>query len=157
LHRFFAAVIALAAIVLVAGCGGSDSTTDETASLTKAVFVKQGNAICEAGNKEIDADFEKLATEKNLKENQRPPQSVLDEAAETILLPSIAKQVEAVAALGAPEGEEETIETFISNAEAELAKAEEDPSQLTEDDSELFTEVNAEARAIGLTACGEEG
>jgi hypothetical protein len=56
----------LAVSLFAIGCGGGDDTTETTASLTKAQFVKQGNAICENGNREIDASFEEFTKEHNL-------------------------------------------------------------------------------------------
>lgn len=159
MNRFLALIVAVAAVALVAaGCGSSDdSTTDSGEALTKAEFVKQGNAICKEGNDKIESEFEQLAEEKNLKENQKPPQAVLDEAAETILVPGIGKQIEELRALGNPEGDDGEVEDLLTGAEEALEEAEEDPSVLTEDeDSGPFVQVNKEAREYGLTVCGEE-
>jgi hypothetical protein len=142
------AVMAFAAIA--AGCGSSDSTTDSTASLTKAEFLKQGNAICAAGNEEINAGFNKF-----LPKGKQPSKAELDEAMETVLIPSISKQVEEIRALGAPEGEEEAVEDFLAGAEEELEKGEEEPASLATNAS--FSKTNREGKAIGLTSCAEEG
>ncbi len=152
-------MVALAAAValLVAGCGSSDSTTGETPTISRSEYVKQANAICAAGNKEINEEFEKFAKENGLKQNQPPPEAKLTEAAEDFFIPSIRRQVEEVAALGVPEGAEEQVETFIANAEAEVERAEENPGQLISDNSTMFDEVNKEATELGLTACAEEG
>ncbi len=158
MNRFLALIVAVVAVGLVAaGCGSSgDSTTDSTASLTKAEFIKQGNAICAAGNKEIDAGFEEFAKEKNLSQNKEPSEAQLEEAAETILLPSVAKQVEELRALGAPEGDEGEVDQLLTGVEEAMEEGEEDPVSLTQEGAGPFTEVNKEAQAYGLTACGEE-
>jgi hypothetical protein len=150
LTRLIAILAALVAVALIAaGCGSSDdSTTDSTASLTKAEFVKQGNAICDAGNKEINAGFEEF-----LPKGKQPSKAELDEAIETVLIPSVTRQVEEVRALGAPEGEEEAVEDFLVGAEEELEKGEEEPASLATDAS--FNKTNQEAKAIGLTSCAE--
>jgi hypothetical protein len=152
LNRFFALLIAVVAVGLVAsGCGSSDdTTTDSTPSLTKAEFLKQGNAICTAGNKEINAGFNEA-----LPKGKQPSKAELDEALETVLIPSITKHVEEIRALGAPEGEEEAVEDFLAGAEEELEKGEEEPAYLATDAS--FKKTNQEAKAIGLTSCAEEG
>jgi hypothetical protein len=149
LLALLAGVLALA--LVAAGCGSSDdSTTDSTtASLTKAQFLKQGNAICDAGNKEINAGFEEA-----LPKGKQPSEAELSEAMETVLIPSVTKQVEEIRALGAPEGEEEAIEDFLTGAEEELEKGEEDPASLATDAS--FNKTSQEAEAIGLTSCAEE-
>ncbi len=157
MKRLLALAVAVCAAALVAlGCGGGGSTTDSTASLTKAEFLKQGNAICAAGNKAVDAGFEEFAKEKNLSQNKEPPQPVLDEAAETILLPTVAKQIEELRALGTPEGDEGEVDQILTGAEEAIEAGEEDPASMTQDGAGPFTEVNKEAQAYGLTACGEE-
>jgi hypothetical protein len=149
-NRFLVLIAAVAAVALVAaGCGSDDSTTDSTASLTKAEFLKQGNAICDAGNKEINAGFNEF-----LPKGKEPSKAELDEAMETVLIPSIAKQIEEIRALGAPEGEEEAVEDFLVGAEEELEKGEEEPASLATEAS--FSKTSQEAKAIGLTSCAEE-
>ena len=148
----FALIAATMAIALVAaGCGDSDDDTT-TASITKAEFLKQGNAICKAGNDEIDSEFEKFAEENNLSEDEEPTQAQFEEAAEDFLLPSVSRQVEEVRALGVPEGEEDAVNAFLDSAEAEVEAIEADPSLL---EGDAFEDVNKEADAIGLSACSE--
>jgi hypothetical protein len=142
------AVMAFAAIA--AGCGSSDSTTDSTASLTKAEFLKQGNAICAAGNKEINAGFEELSFD----EKKGPTEAQIEEVAEDTVVPSVTKQIGEIRDLGFPSGEEETYETFLDNAEAAVEEVEEDPSSVA-GNSDPFADVNKEANAIGLVKCGE--
>jgi hypothetical protein len=147
------AVMAFAAIV--AGCGSSSSSTESTASLSKAEFVKQGNAICEAGNKEINAGFEEFAKEREFSKTKQPSPAEIEEGAEEIVVPSIRKQIDQIKALGAPEGEEEQVEAFVENAETQLEKGEEDASLLADESKHLFASVNEEGKALGLTACAE--
>jgi hypothetical protein len=148
------AVMAFAAIV--AGCGSSSSsTTESTATLSKAEFVKQGNAICEAGNKEINAGFEEFAKEKEFSKKNQPTKAEIEEGAEEVVVPSVRSQIEQIKELGAPEGEEEKVEAFLENAEAQLEKGEENASLLAEESAHLFASVNEEGKALGLTACAE--
>ena len=61
--------------LIAAGCGGGDETTTTTASgasgasgatgaagkpLTKTAFIAQADAICKRGNKELNAEGQKL-------------------------------------------------------------------------------------------------
>jgi hypothetical protein len=142
--------------VVVAGCGGSSDDTSSTASLSKAEFVKQGNAICKEGNEKIESEFEKFAKENNLSKKKAPTEAQLEEAAHKFLIPTITKQVEGLRALGAPSGEEEKVNTLLDDAEEALEEVEEDPSLLSDEKNEPFEDVNKEARAVGLTTCGEE-
>jgi len=149
------AVAALTIALVAAGCGGDDG--DSTATLTKAQFVKKGNAICAAGNKEIEAGFESFAKEHNLSKNQQPTKAELTEAAETVLTPAIAKQVHAIGALGTPSTDGKGAEEVLDAAEEALEKIEEEPVLITKSGSKSpFAKANAMAREYGLTTCGEE-
>jgi hypothetical protein len=157
LNRFLALLVAVAAVALVAaGCGSGDSSTDSTASLSKAEFVKQGNAICEAGNKEINAGFEEFSKESGFSKKNQPTQADFEEGAEEIVVPSVRKQIDEITELGAPEGEEDQVEAFLENAEAQLEKGEEDASLLADENNDLFAGVNKEAQALGLNSCASE-
>lgn len=150
-RALFFACGALALAALFAGCGGGD---DSSSSLTKAEFVKKGNAICTAGNKEIEGGFEAFAKEHHLSGKQAPSKAESKEAAETILIPAISKQIEKIRALGPPDEEAEEV---VESAEESLEKAEEDPVAFIEGEGgDSFAETNKKARAYGLTVCGEE-
>jgi len=155
---FLALLASVVAIALVAaGCGSSSDTTEESASeatLTKSEFLKKGNAICAAGNKEIEEGFEEFGKENNLSENKGPTEAQFEEISETVLVPDVSKQLEGLRSLGTPEGDEGELDELLSNAEGTLEEVEEDPSVLSKEDP--FAEVNKEASAYGLTVCGEE-
>jgi hypothetical protein len=157
-NRLIALLALLAAAgLLVAGCGDDDESTTGSggAALSKAEYVKQANAICAAGSKEIAAEFEAFAKEHGIDEKNPPSKDQIAEAAEEFLIPSIAAQVEEIGELSPPEGEEEPYETFVENAEAALEEGEDDPATFAEDDGGPFAEVNEEAIALDLQACGE--
>jgi hypothetical protein len=157
LNRLIAILAALVAVALVAaGCGSDDSTTDSTASLTKAEFVKQGNAVCTQGNKEIEEGFEEFTKENNLKQNKEPSEAQFEEISEEVLVPGIEKQIDDLRALGTPEGDEGEVDQILTSAEEALEEVEEDPSLLSEEGGGAFAKVNKEATAYGLTVCGEE-
>ena len=148
----------LAIALIAAGCGGGDDTTSTTASLTKAEFLKQGNQICDEGNKEINAGFEEFLKKNNISQHQKPSEAQMEEVAETVVIPGIAKQVEGVSELGAPSGEEEKVDAIIEAAEGGLDQAEEDPAAfVSEDGGDPFKEADKLSSAYGLTACSGEG
>ncbi|HEY5051839.1 MAG TPA: hypothetical protein VII45_00345 [Solirubrobacterales bacterium] len=144
--------------LIVAGCGSSsDSSTDSTASLTKAEFVKQGNAICAAGNKQIETGIESFAKQNHLSESKPPTEAQAAEIAETVLVPSVSGQLEEIEALGVPRGEEDQVDAIFAAVEGAIEKAEEDPSVLlSEKGASAFTKANQLSREYGLTVCGEE-
>jgi hypothetical protein len=148
-----AAVAAIA--MIVAGCGGSSDSSESTSSLTKAQFLKQGNAVCAKGNKEIQEGFEEFEKESG-SQNKQPTKAQLTEAIETIVLPGVGKQVEGIKALPAPNGEEAEVEAITDAAEEALEKGEEDPVALTTEKADPFAKANKLANEYGLVKCGEE-
>jgi hypothetical protein len=145
------------ALVLIAGCGGgsdSNTSTDATSSsLTKAEFVKQGNAICAKGSKEINEGFEKFVEENGLSKTKAPSKAVQEKAVRTVLIPRIRKELEDIRALGPPD---EEAEAALDAAEEALEKGEEEPIQfLKEESAGPFAKANRLAREYGLTKCGE--
>lgn len=152
--RFIALLAAFVALALIgAGCG-SGSSTESTSSLTKAEFVKQGNAICAKGSEEINEGFEEFVKENGLSKKKAPPKAVQEEAVETVLIPKISKELESIRALGPPDEEAEAV---LDAAEEALEKGEEDPIQFVKEESTgPFAKANKLAREYGLTKCGEE-
>jgi hypothetical protein len=157
---FIALLAALAAIsMIVVGCGSSDDSTDSTASssnLSKAEFIKQGNAICAKGEKEIEEGFEEFAKENNLPENKRPSQAQLAEAIEEVVLPAVKDQVESIRDLGLPKEGGKEADEVLESAEKAIEEGEEDPAVLASEKDDPFAEANKMARDFGLTKCGEE-
>lgn len=154
---FLAAAAALVALaVLVAGCGGGDSTTDATVTLTKAEFIKQGDAICKQGNAEIEAGFEDFSEDNDIPQNQEPSKTQGVEIVETVIVPNIKQQGEEIRALGAPEGEEGQVEDLLDSLDAAVSEAEEDPESLFDEKSDPFAEANRQATDYGFEVCGEE-
>lgn len=150
------ATVGAALLVLIAsiaaGCGGGGSST--TAAISKAEFVKKGNAICAAGNRRVQGEFETYAKESGLKEGEEPSQVEDKKIAETILLPSVSREVEEIKALGLPEEEAEGAEAMIESAEESIAAGEEDPAALVTSEK-TFEKTNELAQEYGLTVCGE--
>jgi hypothetical protein len=148
-----ALLVAVAAIaMIVAGCGGGSDSSESTSSLTKAEFVKQGNAICAKGNKEIQEGFEEFEQEVGQKQ---PTKAQLSEAIETIVLPAVRNQVEGIQELEPPSGEEAKVEAITDSAEEALKEGEEDPASLTSEKADPFAKANEMANEYGLTKCGE--
>jgi len=146
-----AVLVALAA--LVAGCGGSDDTTDETVTLTKAEFIKQGDAICKEANEENETEAEEFAEENDFK-LEKASKEQLEEAVAEVLVPSLNKQVEELDALGAPEGDEEQVEEIIVSLEDVAAEVEDDSSLVFEE--KTLEKPSQLANAYGFEVCGEE-
>ena len=146
--------------MIVGGCGGGDDTTDTTAStdsteLTKAQFVKQGNAICAKANEELNKEVEKFFKETGLGEKQSPSAAELKKVAEEFVTPIVGRQVDELRELGAPAGEEKQVEKILTAAEEGIEKSEEEPESLLAGENSAFGKANELAIDYGLKTCGE--
>lgn len=154
--RLLAALAGAVAIAVVAaGCGSGDDDST-TATLTKAQFIKRGDAICKKGDQEIEDGFESFAEEKNLPDNKEPTKAQLTEAVETIVLPSIQSQSEALRDLPAPSGDEDQVSAMLDAVEEAVEEGEEDPAALISSKADPFNEANELASEYGLKVCGQE-
>jgi hypothetical protein len=140
----------LAAGLIAAGCGSSDKS-GEKSSITKAEFVKKGNAICAQGNKEIETQGQKVFGKDP---NKKPSKAKLEEFANTVLLPSVEDQVNKIRALGAPKGDEAKVKAILDAADQGIQKGKQDPLSLTNEGSDPFADANRLAKAYGLKVCG---
>lgn len=148
----FVGVLTTVALV-AAGCGDDDGD----GSLTKAEFVKQANAICTAGDQEINKRLESFL-EDNEPTGKRLTDAQLTEGAEEILIPSLRKQVEKIAALGTPSEDGKEADEIVEAAEEALQEVEDEPVLAAPQtgDRNPFAEVNEMAREYGLDVCGSE-
>jgi hypothetical protein len=149
-------VLALVAAI-VAGCGGSDDsgseTTEATVTLTKAEFIKQGDAICEEANEQNETEAEEFA-EDNGFTLEKATDEQLEEAITEVLVPSLNQQVGDIAALGAPQGDEEQVEKIVVSLEDGAGEIEDEPSLAFEGDP--LKESSRLAKDYGFEVCGQE-
>jgi hypothetical protein len=147
----FVGVVAIAAIV--AGCGSSD---DESSSLTKAQFVAQADAICKAGNAEIESEFEAFAKKNNIDENEEPSKAQKVELSETILAPNVTNQAEEIRALEAPSGDEDEVSAMLDSLDEGVEEVEANPQAPFESKQpNPFGPANKLAQEYGLKVCGQ--
>lgn len=141
--------VALVVGLVAAGCGEDSST----ASITKAQFVKKANAICAKVGQEVVSDFASYAKEnKNLK---TPTEADYADLVDAVMTPNIEKEVTELEALGAPSGDEDTVEELIDSRAATIEKAEAEPSLLLNESDELFAESSKLATEYGLDECDD--
>lgn len=153
---------ALAAIVMgaiIAGCGGGDDSSssgggDETATtLSKSEFIKQADEICGDANAQSQTEAEEFAEENDF-ELEKAGKEQLEEAISDVFVPSLNQQAEELAALGAPEGDEEQVEAIVTSLEDAAGEIEDDPGIAFEADA--LKEPSQLAGAYGLEVCGAE-
>jgi hypothetical protein len=143
--------LAVAAILTVglvlAACGSSNNnSTSTTAALTKAEFLKQGNAICKKGNQQINQAGKAI-----FKPKQKPTSAERNKfasAAET----SIQSQINQIRALGAPSGDQAKVTAMMATAQANLNKVKQNPALFTSN-QHPFAPAAKLLHAYGLTVC----
>jgi len=140
------AATALCALALAACGGDDDSTTDTTQGtpLTHDDFVAQADSICQSADDELDQVGQELGNS--------PSQADLEQTVEDTVVPNLQQQLNAIEALGAPEGETEQVDEITSGLSDAIDELEQDPSKITDDT--LFADVNQKAEDFGLTVCG---
>lgn len=163
--RWLVGIAGLIALI-ASGCGGtssSDSTANSTAastaestvasrSISKAVLIKQGDAICreidEVQNNNLTAYLEKHPNAQSNKAGE-------EAGVKTAGLPPIATEITELAALGAPEGEEDEVEEFLKSLESALQGVEAKPSLVIGTDHSPFDVPNRLATRYGFKDCSE--
>lgn len=144
-------LVAAGMTLALSACGSSDETT--TTALSKAAFLKQGNAICRKGNEEIG----KAAEKEFPQSGGKPSNKKLEQFASDTIIPNIEGQVQQISELPAPEGDGEQVDAIVEEAEASLETVKEDPSLMIKDSEDPFAKTNELANAYGLTVCASEG
>lgn len=144
-----AILLGVFAIALVgAGCGGGDDST--SSGLSKAQFVKQGDAICAKAETKKNSDLE-TAFKEGSKGGKPLSKSFERQLVIEVALPPIVTMTEELAALGAPDGDGEAI---VSAFEDGISAIEDDPGSVL-DGSNPFEEADQLAGQYGFKACAE--
>lgn len=140
--------------------GGSESTPSAPeaaeSSLTRAQFVKKANALCSGERSESFQELTSFA-QRHAKEG-KPERTLLKDMVREAILPRIERELRKLAELGAPAGDEEEVQEFLT-AEYEAYKralALEEPKTLQQVEH-LFAKAGAMARAYGIDACDNGG
>jgi hypothetical protein len=157
------ALVAVAASLVIAGCGGDDdeTTADEgTSGATGATaaapialddWIDQADTICSEETAAIDE-----AAAETFTQGEQPDEAALTEFAGETVIPSLQAQYDAISALPPPEGEEEAAEELLGSLQSAIEEVEQDPSALADQSAEgAFAEANALAAELGLRECGE--
>jgi len=143
---------AAAAVLLAtgagAGCGG-----DEAKPLSKADYIKQGDAICEKSGDKIDKAAQK--TFADLGQNEMPTEEEITPFVEETFKPEIESQISGLRDLTPPEADADKLNEIYEQVEEALAKVEDDPGTLLEQGADPFEDANKAAQDYGFKVCGE--
>jgi len=132
-------------VALLGGCGGGD----DEASLTKAEFIKQGDAICAEAEEKKNAALEKAFQKK---ENQSSQKAVQERLVTEVALPPVATMAEELADLGAPDDQASAI---VEGYEEAVEEIEADPAAAVASEEGPFKEPNELAADYGFKECSQ--
>lgn len=146
-------VAALAAGSLLAACGGDDDDGGGEQPLSKAEYIKQGDAICAAGDREIEQGAEEAFGD--LERGQQPSARAIGEFGQETVLPSLQKQIDQLRELPAPEGDQDEVNAIYDAADEGIRELREGkPEDFVEKGDAAFEEANRLAGEYGFQNCG---
>jgi hypothetical protein len=130
-----------------AGCGGDDEEP-----LSKAEYIKQGDAICKKaqaeGKKKVEEMFGDLGP------NEEPSEEQLTTLVEDVIKPNTQGQLNDLRDLTPPEGDEDTVNAIYDGVEEGLANVEDDPKILLSKD-DPFEAPTQKAEDYGFKECSK--
>jgi hypothetical protein len=139
--------------LIAAGCGsdGNDDSssstsgtgTDTTASLSKAEWITQADAICKASSDAIQAGSP----------GNGATADEVDAFVTDTVVPDLQKPLDDITALGDPTEGADQASAIIDEAQTALDQLKADPTLLRQN-RDTFAEANADAKAFGLKECG---
>jgi hypothetical protein len=141
----FAATLAVALFVL--GCGG------DSASISKAEFVKKAEAVCEKGEESIRKDFKAFVAK--YESATKPTKADLAALVSAVISGNIEAEVKELRAIGTPSDGGQQVEALIDAREESLKEAEAEPQEAIADGEKVFGKASKLAKAYGLKACSE--
>jgi hypothetical protein len=143
-------VVLLSALVLFAGACGDDGTR-----LSKAEFLKQGNATCKATNDKIDT----ASAKKFPNQDEQPDPAKFKTFATETLIPDLRQEVDDLDDLKPPKDLQDDVDHLLSDVRDALDNVKEDVNEDTaaflNSESDPFADAKKKANDIGLTVCGE--
>jgi hypothetical protein len=141
----------LAVVLIVVGCGGSDSSA---APITKAEFVKKADAACEKSHKQSEAELFDFLEKNKLAINKAPSKAQYTELVDKILTPSVEVEIEKIRDLGTPKGDKGEVEAMLDALEEDLEHAQSEPQLVVVNSEKVFANSTKKAKELGLKVCG---
>jgi hypothetical protein len=135
------------------GCGDDDKDEggSDKPAISKAQFAAKADAICKAADAEVQS-----ASSEAFADPASPTEEELAEFSTETLVPNFQKQADDIRALGAPEGDEDTVAAMLSSLEEGIELIKNDPSILGEQEQPApFKAANEKAEELGLKVCGQ--
>ncbi len=167
-------VIALVVALAAVGCGGSSSDTNNSSSdsssadgggggatsISKAAFIKEADAACASGKKQVEGEYAAYLKKKGIKEinskvsSNAEAEAQATEVIETIAIPALNEQLDTIKALGVPDGEEK-VSAYLAAVEEGIEEGEGEPLTLFTSAEKVFAKADKLAGEIGFKVCGQ--
>jgi hypothetical protein len=143
------AALAITALALGAGCSDETDTADAEAAPTEEEFVAQANAICAAGNAEIEA----LAAE-TFGSTTPPTDEQLLEVLDEVLA-NVSSQIDAIDALEPPADLAATVDEWLRAGRSGVEAARTQGTSFFDAAGEnpISAEANRLGSTLGVTEC----
>jgi len=135
----------VAALLAVAGCGGSDDSAE--GSLTKAQFAKRADLICSNAASE---QYKNAGL--YLREH---PEADEAEMIEPVAIPPLEKQLKELEELGLPREHEAEAEAFLQEFEEALGELKKDPEVAVSPGGNPFDQANRLAEKYEYGDCSQ--
>ena len=136
------ALLALVSSLALAACGGGSSDKP-----TKAEYITKADAICKAGNGEINAAVAKQFG------NKQPTEAQVTAFTHDVVIPRLEKESTDLKALDKPDGDDDELNAIYSSLDKAIEMAKNTDGTI---DDASFNDADAKARAYGLKTCGAE-
>jgi hypothetical protein len=141
--------LAAAALVLGGGgCGGSDGSQTEAATVTKAQFIRRADATCAKAEKRQLALVQKFGE----RETQQSEDAEL-ELVRFAGVPPLAVEAEELAVLPLPSADARQAEAFLEAFEQGVEQAEQNPGALLNSTQNPFEKSEELAARFGFKVC----
>ncbi len=144
-------ITVLLALSVATGCGddGGAAADTSTSSVTKAELIRKADAICTRSETEFQSQLQGYRA--RLKA-QPPTKSQERQIVADYQLPSLQDQVDGIAKLGAPDGEDDQVEAILDGMRAVLAEGREDPGAMLGSSSEPWAILGSSSEPLATAA-----
>ena len=146
---FIAAAMVIA--LVMAGCGGGDSST-VSGSISKEEFIAKADAVCKKGTERMQAAIAGIL--KNQLNITKVTKAEQEKIVNTVMIPSVSREAKELRALGVPAGDDEKVDAMITALEEGVETAERDPQAVTKSSDAIFGIASRIAGEYGAEVCG---
>jgi hypothetical protein len=155
--RQAAAVLLLLGLLGVAGCGGGDSQSVSTTTITKEQWVHKAFAVCKRLGHEQQRQHYAFERAHGMSTSE-PGQREQEQLNTVFVMPFVERKIDALRALPVPEGEQAKIDQILKSMEEGIRVSKAHPEWLaapTQARPDPFTKTTELTAAYGIWDCGQ--